>query len=148
MRYNTLHPIEYSSFIKVIDEAKKTLKEKLGENFLEERYDPHITFIYHGKHPEVNEIREECLGRFNELPDEAKAFTFGNVEVFHGRRNYLVVKLEIDPRVSQLREELYEKYNIRDKIKVYNPHVTLGILKEINWCSTDFDDKKYEFKIL
>lgn len=110
--------------------------------------DLHITFCFFGRRFKVTpELKQELIYRITSVSD--KKITFKCFDVFHTRRgdNLLVVKLNCSQELSQIRNEIYVKYNIPDKIFIYNPHITLGKL-----TCTDFElpqiVNKDEYEIL
>lgn len=134
-RYNTLfleNTTELQNDLRLIQQE---IKAELDNNFLVDHRAAdkgfHITFMYFGNQLDLTEdIRVYIVNRVMDIPEKFRTITLGDLEVFHGRRdNYLVLKLEVPELLKQLRNELYVMYDIKDSIKLYNPHITLGKIK-------------------
>ena len=69
------------------------------------------------------------MDRFNTLhPKNAPYFSEGRMSC--GRRaDFVVVELEVHEKIKKIREEIYKKIDIKDTHTDYNPHITLGKLK-------------------
>lgn len=151
-RCNSLAPIDLSRFTTTIEQAKQQLKKKLGYSFFMERYSPHITYLYYNrlKHGKT-ELLQNCHTLINQLPDDSKTFTLGDIRTLEGQRdyNFIVIDVIIDPIIKQIRTELYQKYNVPDRMD-YNPHVTLGKIKKTTTTPTlnfNYDKSKYKFTV-
>ena len=134
-RFNTLHPKNYTKFKTIIDHYKNKVKDDYVNNkciFFKERYEPHITYLYFGKQPflKKKEILEECTSKFNKLSENEKKIKLDTIKLLRGRRaDFVVVELEVHEKIKKIREEIYKKFDIKDTHTDYNPHITLGKLK-------------------
>ena len=132
IRCNTLRPIEYDSFKQNVDYYKHMLKNELKYDFFQEKYQPHITFLFFGdlSYNDKKASMEESKKLFNELDENEKIIHFGDIELLEGRNySHVVIKLKISKKVEEIRTQLYKKYKFKDKHVDYKPHVTLGKYK-------------------
>jgi len=103
----------------------------------------HVTFCYYGRSTPwmgliaqgkvatpcraIRAFKEEIYNHLKNMSEGERTVTVSNYEVFNTRRGKLLVaKIIVSEQISNLRKMIYDKYNIKDHIVDYNPHVTLG----------------------
>lgn len=125
------HCILTSNFENYLRNTQNNLKELIGNNFLIEHRELHLTFLFFGRGFNANQdfINDVNLS-VNSLDPKDKKIRFNKLDIFDTKfGKLLVLKVEVSERLKKLRNELYSKYGIEDKIKNYNPHVTLGKIR-------------------
>lgn len=133
-KYNRLYLENMTDLQRDLQRIQYEVEIELGTNFLtdERLSNGELCVIFMNFGDQLNitdQIRVYIVNRVMNLPEESRTLTLGELEIYYGTDKYLVLALDVPEPLKQLRNELYSRYSIKDPIKLYDPHITLGTIK-------------------